>query len=89
VLGKAYRKTKKVRNGNDSNDEWPIDANFFPSDDELDNSDNELKFIKKMKVQPETVLSSSDEEDYAVVKIFGVKKAEENYYEHLAPTASQ
>jgi hypothetical protein len=89
VLGKAYRKTKKVLNGNDSDDEWPTDANFFPSDDELDNSDNEVKFIKKMKVQPETVLSSSDEEDDAEVKIVGVKKAKENYYENLAPTTNE
>jgi hypothetical protein len=89
VLGKAYRKTKKVLNGNDSDNEWPTDANFFPSDDELDNSDNEVKFIKKMKVQPETVLSSSDEEDDAEVKIMGVKKAKENYYKNLAPTANE
>jgi hypothetical protein len=89
VLGKAYCKTKKVLNGNDSDDEWPTDANFFPSDDELDNSDNEVKFTKKMKVQPKTVLSSSDEEDDAEVKIVGVKKAKENYYKNLAPTTNE
>jgi hypothetical protein len=89
VLGKAYRKTKKVLYGNDSDDKWPTDANFFPSDDELDNSDNKVKFIKKMKVQPKMVLSSSDEEDNAEVKIVGVKKAKENYYENLAPTANE
>jgi hypothetical protein len=89
VLGKAYCKTKKVLNRNDSDDEWPTDANFFPSNDELDNSDNEVKFIKKMKVQPEMVLSSSDEEDDAEVKIVGVKKAKENYYKNLAPTTNE
>jgi hypothetical protein len=49
VLGKAYRKTKKVLNGNDSDNEWPTDANFFPSYDELDNSDNEQYSPQVMK----------------------------------------
>ena len=89
VLGKAYRKTKKVLKGDDSDEEWPTEADFFPSDDEEASTDDEVKFIKKTRVQTETVLSSSEDDDDPEVEILGVKKAKTNYYANLAPTAKE
>jgi hypothetical protein len=89
VLGKAYRKTKKVLKGDDSDEEWLTDDNFFPSEDEEGSTDKEVKFIKKTKVQAETVLSSSEDDDDPEVEILGVKRAKTNFYAILAPTAKE
>jgi hypothetical protein len=89
VLGKAYRKTKKVLKGDDSDEEWPTDDNFFPSEDKEASTDEEVKFIKKTKVQAETVLSSSEDDDDREVETLGVKRAKTNFYAILAPTAKE
>jgi hypothetical protein len=89
VLGKAYRKTKKVLKGDDSDEEWPTDDNFFPSEDKEVSTDEEVKFIKKTKVQAETVLSSSEDDDDPEVEILGVKRPNTNFYAILAPTAKE
>jgi hypothetical protein len=89
VLGKAYRKTKKVLKGDDSDEEWPTHDNFFCSEDEEASTDEEVKFIKKMKVQAEMVLSSSEDDDDFEVEILGVKQANTNFYAILAPTAKE